>query len=132
MRRAQVGDRATGSTAVVPVVPTVGTMAATPPRSSSAATASTRIRNSSSTGSVLYSSPSRRAAFSTEKLACSEARTAPSGTSSRAAASAEIVEIEAVSSMWPKARRQAEELRHPVEDEASRLVAAGPYATPSC
>jgi hypothetical protein len=49
----------------------------------------------------LNGKPTSRAAFSTEKFACSDARTMPPGRSSLAAASAAIVEIDAVSSSWP-------------------------------
>ena len=59
------------------------------------------IRNSASTGTVRYSSPRIRAAFSTEKCACSEPYTTPPGRIVRAAARAASVEVDAVSSMCP-------------------------------
>ena len=50
-------------------------------------------------GTSRHSSPTSRAAFATEKFACSEVRTTPPGRNSRAAASAAIVAVEAVSSI---------------------------------
>ena len=58
----------TGSTDVDDVVPTVATTAV-----ASSSGKSVVIRNSSSTGTVRYSSPRIRTAFSTEKFACSDA-----------------------------------------------------------
>ena len=92
------------------------------PRSRSSA--SGRRRNSSSTGVVRGSSSSRRHAFSTDECACSEQTTtrAP-GLAWRAAASAVIVAVEAVSSIWPcSPARQAEELREPVERHLLQLL----------
>ena len=88
----------TGSTELVEVVPAVATTA----QASSRSSASARILNASSTGARRASSSSSRHAFATDECACSEATTtrAP-GFACRAAASATIVHVEAVSSMWP-------------------------------
>ena len=76
--------------------PAVATTAVTPSKSMSGS-----MRNMSSTGALRYSSPTSRAAFSTLKFACSDATTTPPGRRVRAAASAAIVAVDAVSSMWP-------------------------------
>ena len=52
-------------------------------------------------GSSLVSSPSIRAAFSTDECACSEQRTREPPVTCRAAMSAASVEVDAESSMWP-------------------------------
>ena len=91
----------TGSTDVVEVVPTVATTAAVSSRASASASASGRMRNSASAGTLRSSRPRIRAALSTEECACSEQSTTPSGRSTRAAASAARVDVDAVSSMWP-------------------------------
>ena len=108
----------TGSTEAVEVVPTVGTTTATSSRSS----ASGRIRNSSSAGTLRSSIPSIRAPFSTDECACSEQTTTLRPVTWRAAISAASVEVEAVSSMWPcQPVGQAEQLRDPVADEPLEL-----------
>ena len=64
--------------------------------------ASGRSRNASSTGVARASRPRSRHAFSTEECACSEQTTTrASGLAPRAAASAAIVPVDAVSSRWP-------------------------------
>ena len=85
----------TGSTDVIDVVPTVATTAA----ASASSSASTRIRNSSSDGTLCSSIPSIRAALSTDECACSEQTTALRPVTWRAAISAARVDVEAVSSM---------------------------------
>ena len=62
---------------------------------------STRIRNSSSAGTLRSSIPSMRAPFSSAECACSEPTATLRPVAWRAAIMAAIVEVEAASSMWP-------------------------------
>ena len=87
----------TGSTEAVEVVPTVGTTIAASDRSSP----STRIRNSSSEGTLRSSIPSMRAPLSSAECACSEPTATLRPVAWRAAIMAAIVEVDAASSMWP-------------------------------
>ncbi len=79
-------------------MPTVATTAAASDRSPSA---SARIRNPESLGTTRICIPSIRAAFRTDECAWSEHTTTSRPVASRAAISAAIVEVEAVSSMCP-------------------------------
>ena len=84
------------------------------------------MRNASSAGTLRSSSPSMRAAFSTDECACSEQTTTLRPVAWRAAISAASVEVDAVSSMWPcQPAREAEQLGDPVEHVTSSSVEAG-------
>ena len=91
----------TGSTDVVEVVPTVATTAATSPSATASAHRSARILNPASAGTLRICMSSSRAALSTDECACSEQTITRRPVACRAAASAAIVEVDAVSSMCP-------------------------------